>query len=173
MTLRVPINHRPGELKMRNSEYQRNYFRQRYATDPEFRAHRLELSSRYISERYATDPVFRTRCLRSSRNSRLKKEHGITLDQFEAQLAAQHSACACCGNKLGRIRRVHHKRDGAIGLLCGACCKRVASLRHVREHAERFEAYFKKWGMTAELGLLHELMQSWGLKPAPSEAGGT
>jgi putative ABC transport system substrate-binding protein len=93
---------------------------------------------------------------RSARNSRLKKQHGITLDQLEAQLAAQHGVCACCEEKLGRIVRIDRKADGTIGLLCTRCRKLVASLRHVREHAGAFEARFKEWGMTVELGRFYE-----------------
>jgi hypothetical protein len=135
---------------MQNTEYQRNYFKRRYASDPEFRS----------------------RCNRSCRNSRLKKDHGITLEEFEAQLAAQHGACACCGNKLGRVRRVHRKADGAIGLLCQRCCKLVASLRHVRKHADAFEAYMKEWGMTVELGRFYEVMRRCGWTPEQSASGG-
>lgn len=121
---------------------------------------------------YVRDPKLRTRRLRSARNSRLTREHGITLEQFEAQLAAQHGNCACCDKKLGRIRRVRHRRDGRIGLLCASCCWLVANLRHVRQHAGAFEAFFKKLGMTTQLALHHELMQIWGMRPAPGEAGG-
>jgi hypothetical protein len=155
---------------MDNSEYQRNYFKRRYAEDAEFRAHRLELSGRYIRNRRANDSEFRSRCIRSCRNSRLKKDHGITL--FEAQLEVQHGACACCAKKLGRVQRVHRKADGAIGLLCQRCCKLVASLRHVRKHADAFEAYMKEWGMTVQLGRLYEVMRLCGWTPEQSEGGG-
>ena len=121
---------------------------------------------------YARDPDLHTRRLRSARSSRLTREHGITLEQFEAQLAAQHGDCACCKKKLGRIRRVHHRRDGNIGLLCGRCCRLVANLRHVRQHARAFEAFFKKWGMTTRLALHHELMEIWGMKPMQIREGG-
>ena len=120
---------------------------------------------------YARDPDLRTRRLRSARSSRLTREHGITLEQFEAQLAAQHGNCACCKKELGRIRRVHHRRDGNIGLLCGRCCRLVANLRHVRRHARAFEAFFKKFGMTTQLALHRELMQIWGMKPMQVRGG--
>jgi hypothetical protein len=38
-------------------------------------------------------------------------------------------------------------------------------LRHVRQHARAFEAFFKKLGMTTQLALHHELMEIWGMKP--------
>jgi hypothetical protein len=167
----VQINHQPGELKMDNSEYQRNYFKQRYANDPEFRAHRKAVSNDYRRDRYANDPEFRATCVRSSRNSRLKKQHGITLDQLEAQLAAQHGACGCCGEKLGRVIRIDHQAAGMLGLLCSRCRKLVDSLRHVRAHADAFEAYMKKWGMTAQLGRFYDVMKIMGWTPAQSEAG--
>jgi hypothetical protein len=157
---------------MKDPDYHRNYFKQRYATDPEFRAHKLELSSRYIRDRCANDPEFRARRVRCSRNSRFKKQHGITLGEFEAQLAAQRGGCVCCGEKLGRVKRVHRKRDGAIGLLCSACHQRVASLAHVRQHAEAFEAYFKERGMTVQLGRFYEVMARCGWRPAQKRVGG-
>jgi hypothetical protein len=150
---------------MTNSEYQRNYIRRRCAEDPEFRAHRRAVNTDYRRGRYAIDPEFRSRCQKSARNSRLKKQHGITLDEFEAQLAAQRGNCACCGKKLGRAKHVHRKRDGAIGLLCSACDRRVASLAHVRQHAEAFEAYFKEHGMTVQLGRFYEVMAACGWTP--------
>jgi hypothetical protein len=157
---------------MSDAEYQRRYFKKRYAEDAEFRAHRKEIGNDYRRRRYADDPDYRGKCLRSARNSRLKKQHGITLDQLEAQLAAQHGVCACCEEKLARIVRIDRKADGTIGLLCTRCRKLVASLRHVREHAEAFESHFKERGMTVELGRFYEVMQIMGWTPAHGEAGG-
>ena len=135
---------------MDNSEYQRNYFKQRYANDPEFHV----------------------RCARSSRNSRLKKQHGITLDQLEAQLAAQHGACGCCGEKLGRVIRIDHQAAGMFGLLCSRCRKLVDGLRHVRAHAGAFEAYMKEWDMTVQLGRFYDVMKIMGWTPEHSGVGG-
>ena len=157
---------------MHDPEYQRNYFQQRYAQDPEFRAHRREVSNDYRRERYANDPEFRSRCLESGRKSRLKTRHGITVAQYDAQLATQNGACASCHAKLGGAVRIDHPMEDAIGLLCVGCFRRVASLRHVREHAGAFEAFMKKWGMTVQLGRFYEIMRRCGWTPAQNGAEG-
>jgi hypothetical protein len=157
---------------MYDPEYQRNYFKRRYAQDPEFRAHRQQLSNDYRWERYASDPEFRGRCLEASRKCRLKQRHGITVGQYDAQLAAQNGACACCHSKLGRAVRIDHPVKDTIALLCVGCSRRVASLRHVREHAGAFEAYMKQWGMTVQLGRFYEIMRRCGWTPAQGDAEG-
>src|SRR5262249_41099863 len=81
-----------------------------------------------VRRRYANDPEFRGRVLRANLNSYIKKKHGITLDQYEAQRAAQQGLCACCGKKLSSVRHVHHTADGKFGLLCVGCSKIVASV---------------------------------------------
>ena len=43
---------------MDQSEYQRNYFRQRYANDLEYRAHQHEYSKLWRRDRYVNDPDF-------------------------------------------------------------------------------------------------------------------
>jgi hypothetical protein len=157
---------------MSDARRQRGSCNKRRAKETGRGAHRPEVANDVRRRRYADDAEFRARCQRSSRNSRLKKQHGITLDELEAQLAAQHGNCACCKKKLGRVKRVHFRRDGRMGLLCASCCRLVAGLRHVRDHVRAFEAFFKEWGMTIQLERLHEVMRIWGLAPAPSEGGG-
>src|SRR5258708_5483272 len=140
---------------MSDPEYQKKYFKQRYADHPEFRRGRQGESNAHRRRKYATDPEWRAkesaRCARANRNRRLMHKHGISVDEFDAAMAAQQGACACCDKQLGRVKRVHRKADGAIGLLCQRCCKLVASLAHVRRHADGFEAYMKERGMTVEL----------------------
>lgn len=155
---------------MYDAEYQRKYFKRRYAQDAEFRAHRQQVGNDYRRERYAGDPEFRSRCLESGRKSRLKTRHGITVAQYDAQLAAQHGACACCHAKLGRAIRIDHPVKDTIRLLCVGCFRRVESLRHVREHAGAFEAFMKKWGMTVQLGRFYEIMRRCGWTPAQNES---
>jgi hypothetical protein len=114
----------------------------------------------------------RPRCREPARNKRLMRKDGIALRDLQAALVAQRGACACCGEKLGRVIHVDQKGKGDIGLLCPRCPELVATTRHIREHARAFEAFFKKHGMTRQLALHRELMQIWGMKPTESEAGG-
>jgi hypothetical protein len=116
--------------------------------------------------RYADDPEHRGRTLRANQNGQIKKKHGITLDQYEAQRAAQQGLCACCGRQLSRVRYVHHTAHGTFGLFCAACSRIVASVRHVRWHAKAFQAYLRKGGMTIELRRFCEVMRLWSRTPA-------
>ena len=49
--------------KERRLEYQRAYRRNRYATDPDYRARSLDRSKRYNRKRYAEDPEFRAKVI--------------------------------------------------------------------------------------------------------------
>jgi hypothetical protein len=133
---------------MYDREYQRMYFKKRYAQDPEFRRHRREANNDYRRRRYASDPEYREREARAARARR----HGLIIADCEAMLASQNDACAVCGKALGPIVRVDKDPDsGAVaGLLCTPCANDVAMLWHVLAHAAGFEAYFRRWNMTAE-----------------------
>ena len=128
--------------------------------------------------KYASDPEWRAkesaRCARANRNTRLMRKHGITADAYDAAMASQNGACACCHKKLGRVVRVDKRpKTGAVaGLLCAPCSKEVATLRHVRAHAGAFEAHFKEWGMTVQLGRFYEIMALCGWTPGQDGAGG-
>jgi hypothetical protein len=161
---------------MKDPEYRKKYLNKRYAEDSEFRERRKRCSRDYRRHKYATDPKWRAkesaRCTRASRNARLMRKYGVTVDQYDAALFAQRGACACCDKKLGRVVRVDNLERVGIGLLCTGCFKQVATLRHVRQHADAFEAYFKKWGMAVQLGRFYEVMRGMGWTPAQHQAGG-
>ena len=154
---------------MTDSEYQRRYFQKRYAEDPEFRAHRKALGKDYRRRRYADDPDYRSNCLRAARNSRLKKQYGITVDDYEAAFVAQRGACGCCHQKLDRVIRIDRPEGIGVALLCTSCTRQVGILRHVLEHAEGFEACFKERGMTVQLERLHALQRRLGRRPGQNE----
>jgi hypothetical protein len=79
---------------MNGPKDQPSYFKRRYAEDPEVRARRQQVGNADRRRRYADDPDYRSRCLRSCRNTRLKRRYGITVDDFDAAFAAQRGACA-------------------------------------------------------------------------------
>jgi hypothetical protein len=64
---------------------------------------------------------------RHIRNFQLKKNHGITLDQYESMAAAQCHKCAICdadaaSNRRGVLAVDHcHETDRVRGLLCNKC----------------------------------------------------
>ena len=61
------------------------------------------------------------------RKHRLKKNYGLTLDDFNSLLARQKFSCACCGTKnpKGNSNQWHvdhcHVTGEVRGLLCNAC----------------------------------------------------
>jgi hypothetical protein len=152
---------------MYDGEYQRMYFKQRYAQDPEFRRHRREVNNAYRRRRYADDAEYRRCEARAARAHRIRQRYRITIDQYEGALTSQNGTCAACGTKLGRIKRVDSDPvTGAVtGLLCTPCFNDVATLRHVLAHAAGFEAYFRKWNMTAARHRLAWLLRRLG-RPA-------
>lgn len=64
---------------------------------------------------------------------RLKKDYGITREQFDAMLVAQGNACAICRTPRAQIRRLcvdHcHKTKTVRGLLCQYCNVGLAQFR--------------------------------------------
>ncbi len=66
----------------------------------------------------------------SVRSQYLKRQYGLTFEEFDAMLSSQENACAICGTKQpsknrGRTRRFHvdhdHKTGKVRGLLCKSC----------------------------------------------------
>ena len=66
----------------------------------------------------------------SVRSQYLKRQYGLTFEEFDAMLSSQDNACAICGTRepsknRGRTRRFHvdhcHKTGKVRGLLCKSC----------------------------------------------------
>ena len=61
----------------------------------------------------------------ASRAVQLKKKYGLTEDDYERMLLAQHGRCAICGGEILSKRRLAvdhcHKSGRVRGLLCGPC----------------------------------------------------
>ena len=63
---------------------------------------------------------------RGSRNTKLRKNYGITLETYDALFASQGGVCAICGEpeSLGRelsVDHVHDETKRVRGLLCSRC----------------------------------------------------
>lgn len=81
---------------------------------------------------------------RKSHNSKLKYAFGITVDQYEAMLAAQGGTCAACKLPLGKRRLAvdHCHESGAVrGLLCGACNTALGLLRECPKRMQALKDY--------------------------------
>lgn len=56
-----------------------------------------------------------------ARDQYLRREYGISLEEYERMLRRQDGACAICGNG-GKLHVDHCHASGRIrGLLCGSC----------------------------------------------------
>jgi len=79
-----------------------------------------------MADRYHSNPLV-------SRNAALKREFGITLDQYNEMLAKQNHQCACCGTTdprgQGAFHVDHCHKTGIIrGLLCHLCNTGIGKL---------------------------------------------
>lgn len=129
-----------GRTPEENKEYMREYYkgnkvkfkltdeqrdernrrrRERYAEDEQYR-------EKHKAEARARDPMAR-------RNTRLKKDFGITHDEYERILESQGGGCAICGSAVNSDSREtrngkyflhidHCHATGCVrGILCSAC----------------------------------------------------
>jgi len=60
----------------------------------------------------------------SDRKSHLKRKYGMTLDDYEAMLAAQGGVCAICGKPRPEERTLHVDHDHETGEIRGLLCFR-------------------------------------------------
>ena len=110
---------------------------------------------RMARERYATDPEYRARARRQSRESskrrskaqRLAESHGIPLETFQMFLEKQQGVCAICSNQ-GTTERFkhlsvdHNHVTGEIrGLLCHKCNMGIGQFQDNPELLQKAIAY--------------------------------
>lgn len=80
----------------------------------------------------------------------LKKLYGITVDQYDAMLAAQGGKCAICGGppRGSRGKRFHVDHDHVTGrvrgLLCGHCNHGIGKFRDSPLLLEKVVAYLRR-----------------------------
>lgn len=124
-----------GRAPEANREYMREYYKQNKEKFQQYQRDTAERRNARRRERYATDPEFRAECLRlaklrdkeSIRDYRLRKQYGITAAEYDEQLELQSGGCAICrvqiGDKSGRRLAIDHCHDtGRVrGILCGEC----------------------------------------------------
>jgi hypothetical protein len=81
----------------------------------------------------------------TDRRGHLKRTFGITLEQYEAMLAAQHGGCAICGKPARDDIALHvdhgHDTGRVRGLPCFDCNAGLGKLREDRELLRAAERY--------------------------------
>jgi hypothetical protein len=88
--------------------------------------HKDETNAR-LRERYATDPDYRAKCLarnrRHARKTWLKAKYGLSLEDYDKMLARQGGLCANCGKKSDGWLAVDHCHitNKLRALLCKGC----------------------------------------------------
>jgi len=80
----------------------------------------------------------------------LKRNYGITINQYNKMLKDQSERCACCGKHQSEFkRRLHVDHDHASGqvraLLCTKCNPGIGYFQHSVEKLEMAIRYLKKF----------------------------
>lgn len=99
---------------------------------------------------------YATVCKRCNKSSVLKRNYGITIDQYEVMLEAQGYACAICGEPHSDDSKLHVDHDHACcperakccgqcvrALLCGPCNLGIGAFREEPERLEAAAAYIR------------------------------
>lgn len=130
------------EYKRRNREQINARRRELYAADPERSRSQVAKTKAWREanpEKYQAQLVARDRekvnersrewyranlerAKATQRRNKLKREYGLTLEQFDAMLTAQSGLCAICGRSMTPPHVDHDHTTGAVrGLLCQPC----------------------------------------------------
>lgn len=80
----------------------------------------------------------------------LRRNYGITANQYHEMLAAQNESCACCGQHKSKFkRRLHVDHDHDTGeiraLLCTECNPALGYFKHSIERLELGISYLRKF----------------------------
>src|SRR6266542_5434189 len=95
----------------------------------------------HIDQQHLRASTWRTANREGTRAKHLMRRYGLTVEQYETQLASQDGGCAICGTMepggaSGRFHVDHRKRDGALrGLLC-VRCNPLAASEHLEKHLD-------------------------------------
>lgn len=102
--------------------------RERHARNAEaYRARAREWAEANPERRAAYQAEYRNRPerKRAMRDAHYRRTYGISADEVDAMLEAQHGGCAICGAKPERLASMHvdhdHEHGHLRGLLCVSC----------------------------------------------------
>lgn len=80
----------------------------------------------------------------SDRKSHLKRNYGITLEEFEAMLASQGGGCAICGRSDADNVDHDHETGRVRGILCFPCNVAIGLLQDDDERARSAASYISR-----------------------------
>jgi hypothetical protein len=149
-------------------------------------------------ERYANDSEYRAKRKSNERAYRLKREYGISVEDFGELLERQNHRCGVCERPFHGMPHVDHCHiTGWVrGLLCRSCNTGLGNLKDNPAFAYKAGAYLERWLMhllevcnieeesdmtsnddaaeesNAERmirkAIVHELQQPFGVEPPPA-----
>lgn len=127
---RYYLEHR-DEIKAKAAAYQRAHPEMARASNA--RAYRKRRDGQRTSDEQRQQQAVALRTARSHRDRqrdlRLRQNHGVTLEDYQATFAAQGQRCALCGATENGQRAFHldhdHETDESRGILCAYCNHRL------------------------------------------------
>jgi hypothetical protein len=138
-----------GKPKTNNGKHawckpcQAEYYQERCKT-PGYREKLVQKSKEWAAKN-------RDRATLASRKSGLKREFGITIEQYDAMHAAQNGLCKICGqpecfvNRSGKVQRLAvdhcHKTGINRGLLCAKCNHAIERIENISDWCAKARAY--------------------------------
>lgn len=137
----------------------------------------------FIKERNEDEKAYRARYMRewaklnkeSIRNSDLKKFYGVTLDQYNAMLAAQNGVCAICGGvndmvdkRTEKVRNLSvdhcHAKGSVRKLLCQYCNQGLGNFKDDPNILRAAAAYLEQHDEDMKLNKFRELAKGMTVK---------
>jgi hypothetical protein len=178
--LEHPLSEAEGESKTMPWD------KDRYAADPAFRKHVLEKNKAHRAvhkdeinarrrQKYATDPEFKAKLLAcnslSRRESKLKMKYGMTLAEYNAEVARQGGICPICLQRPEEKLCVdhHHKTRTLRSLLCRKCNIGLGCYNDDPASMRRAADYLDYW--LAEEGRARTIPSAKsGVQPTPARS---
>lgn len=132
-------NPRPGPYCFPcEREYVRERRRVRWDTDPEYRRRRLDDGNRWKREHRSS----------YGKKADLKKNYGITVEDYERMLQDQNGVCAICQNACPSGKNLavdhDHETDRIRGLLCMNCNQGLGKFKDSPKFLKAAQEYLER-----------------------------
>ena len=127
---RKHLRMRDPRFKAAHNEKQRNYQRERYQSDPEYRRKIINRVMVWHKEKYHSNPEYRRKVIDYYRRRNRSWGETVNADSVAALLTAQKGKCIACGASIRKGYHLDHimplSKGGSghidnLQLLCGPC----------------------------------------------------